>query len=229
MDSIKDRIERIKSDIGEGVTLVAVTKTRTADEAAEAVRAGVKHLGENRVQEFVSKYDIFSENTAGADAEQRACERIVWHILGPLQTNKVKYLRDRGALVQSFDRLALADEMVRRLGSAEVLLQVNISGESQKSGVDPDDVERILEAMQAQVYRDIRIRGMMCIAENADERVVGRQFEKMKKLFDKAADCAFPTYTAEYLSMGMSSDYALAVREGSNMVRIGTEIFGRRM
>ncbi len=216
MSSIKDRIENIRSRIGDNVCLVAVTKTRTVAEAEDALRAGVLHLGENRVQEFVAKYDALSDGGNHS-----------WHILGPLQTNKVKYLKDRSALIQSFDRLALADEIVRRLGGAEVLLQVNISGEAQKSGVDPGDVERMIEAMQS--YGSIRIRGLMCIAENADLRVVGRQFERMRNIFDSTASFSYPTYSAEYLSMGMSNDYELAVQEGSNMVRIGTEIFGRRV
>lgn len=197
----------------DSVTIVAVTKTRTVDEVNAVVKAGVCELGENRVQEFVQKRD-------------RVNGEVQWHIIGALQTNKVKYLKGYNVMIQSLDRIALAEEIVKRLSETEALVQINISGEPQKSGIAPSHLERFLEHMSA--YPSIRLKGLMCIAEDADERVVGMQFEQMRLLFEKSSAYGFPNFEPKYLSMGMSGDYELAIKEGSNMIRVGTVLFGRR-
>lgn len=196
------------------IALVAVTKTRTAEEVMTAASLGVTDFGENRVQEFLSKCDAVDR-----------CVR--WHVIGPMQTNKVKYLKDRNVLIQSLDRLKLAEEIERRLGTAEMLVQVNISREPQKNGIPPEELERFLENMLQ--FKAIRIRGIMCVAEDASASVVRKQFREMRGIFEKSKNFGFPNYEARHLSMGMSSDYEMAILEGSNMVRIGTEIFGRRL
>ncbi|MDO4754678.1 MAG: YggS family pyridoxal phosphate-dependent enzyme, partial [Bacillota bacterium] len=196
------------------ITLVAVTKTRTVDEVNAVVEAGASELGENRVQEFVRKRDFVQGSPR-------------WHIIGPLQTNKVKYLKGYDVLLQSLDRVELAEEIVKRLGAMEVLVQVNISREPQKSGISPQELEPFLNGMTA--FPDIKVQGLMCIAENSDESVVARQFQEMRRLFEKAESLGLPNVQAKYLSMGMSGDYELAIREGSNMIRVGTNLFGRRM
>lgn len=196
------------------VTLVAVTKTRTPDEVNAVVEAGACELGENRVQEYVRK----KEDVPG---------HVRWHIIGPLQTNKVKYLKDGGVMLQSLDRISLAEEIAGRLGGIDALVQINISGEPQKSGIAPEQFEPFLAKMLA--FPGIKLKGLMCIAENADERVIGKQFERMRLLFEKSAALDLPNYEARHLSMGMSGDYELAIKEGSNMIRLGTILFGRRM
>lgn len=216
--AVRDKIRsaELRSGRKEGaVTLVAVTKTRTPEEVARVVHSGLKHLGENRVQEFMKKRDALSETD------------VRWHIIGPLQTNKVKYLKDGNVFLQSLDRLSLAEEVIRRVGEMDVLVQVNISGEPQKSGVSPENLERFLSDLVP--YSGLHVKGLMCIAEHTDVAVVRRQFEQMRLLFEQTERFGFPGYEAKHLSMGMSSDYEAAISEGSNMVRIGTEIFGRRV
>ncbi len=221
IEQIQENIQKARQAVGrtDDVQLVAVTKTRTVAEIREAIACGMNFLGENRVQEFVSKYEELHEELAE--------KQVVWNILGHLQTNKVKYLKDKDTLIQSFDREDLADELHKRLSHADVLLQVNVSGEPQKSGVAPEDVERILDYVAQ--YPDISVRGIMCIAENTEsERVLRRQFELARRIFEKIDTFSYGNVTSRYLSMGMSGDYQLAIKEGSNMVRIGTDIFGRR-
>ncbi len=222
IEQIKENIVRAKQAAGrtDDVQLVAVTKTRTVAEIREAIACGMRFLGENRVQEFVSKYEELHEEIVKED--------IQWTILGHLQTNKVKYLKEKGTLIQSFDRVELADELNKRLSYADVLLQVNVSGEAQKSGAAPEDVEKILDYVAR--YPQIRVRGIMCIAENTEsERVLRKQFELARTIFETMNSFSYNNVTSQYLSMGMSGDYELAIKEGANMVRIGTDIFGRRM
>lgn len=209
-----DSAAKVAGRKAESITLVAVTKTRTLDEVNAVVEAGACELGENRVQEYVHK----KEEVAG---------QVRWHIIGPLQTNKAKYLKDGKVILQSMDRISLAEEITRRLGGIDALVQINISGESQKFGIAPSELEFFLGKMLA--FPGIKLRGLMCIAENADERIVGRQFEQMRLLFEKSGALGLPNFEARYLSMGMSGDYELAIKEGSNMIRLGTILFGRRI
>ncbi len=223
IERILEKIDCAKSACGrtDDVQLVAVTKTRSVDEIREAIDAGMDFLGENKVQEFLSKYDEIADISSS--------KPLKWQLIGHLQTNKVKYLKEKeNLLIQSFDRVALADELRKRIPHSDVLLQVNVSGEAQKSGANPDDVERILDAISD--YQEINVLGTMCIAENTDsELVLRKQFELARQIHEKMNSYGFPNVKPVYLSMGMSSDYELAIKEGSNMVRIGTEIFGRRV
>lgn len=251
IDIIEERLEQVREKIAAAarasgrsagdISLVAVSKTRTAEEVVDAIRCGQLEFGENRVQEYQSKRpevdaqlaealregDDFQKARDALGGAEFAAGCVRWHIIGPLQTNKVKYLRDSGAMIQTLDRMALADMIVKRMGGAETLVQVNISGEEQKSGLDPAEVERFIESLE--VHGDaIKVRGLMCVAENAGDAVVGRQFEQMRELFERMKGAGYPWYSPDYLSMGMSGDFELAIREGANMVRIGTNIFGGR-
>lgn len=200
--------------LGENITLVAATKTRTADEINEAIAAGVTDVGENKVQEFTQKFDFVH----GARR----------HFIGHLQTNKVKYLIGKTDLIQSLDRFELADELQKRAEkadwTADCLLEVNIGSELSKSGFSLADTAGAWRRMRG--YPNIRLRGLMAMLPLAgSEEEKAQLVKKMRELFDalRAEDglCA-------HLSMGMSDDWRLCVAGGSNMIRLGTTLFGER-
>ena len=182
--------------LGEKITLVAATKTRSADEINEAIEAGVTDIGENKVQEFTQKFDYVH----GARR----------HFIGHLQTNKVKYLIGKTDLIQSLDRFELADELQKRAEkaawTADCLLEVNIGSELSKSGFSPDEAFDAYKKIGAN-FRNLRLRGLMAMLPLA--------LRKDDPL------CA-------YLSMGMSGDWRLCAANGSNMIRLGTTLFGER-
>jgi pyridoxal phosphate enzyme (YggS family) len=212
------------------VTLVAVSKTRTPDEIKAAIEAGVTDLGENKVQEITAKYDIlriFTENSAKN-------RNIKWHMIGHLQSNKVKYLVDKVSLIHSVDSQRLAEEIDRRAGARgatmEVLLQVNVAAEESKYGVRPDELKRLASGI-VEKCRNVRIRGLMTIVPAADDpEEVRRYFVGVKALYD-AIGCEYESERLDFkwLSMGMTHDFEVAVEEGANMVRVGTGIFGPRV
>ncbi|MBQ5334485.1 MAG: YggS family pyridoxal phosphate-dependent enzyme [Oscillospiraceae bacterium] len=197
------------------VTLMAVTKTVDPALINTAVDAGVTVLGENRVQEYLSKRDAYRRN-----AEVQ--------FIGHLQTNKVRQIIDGVSMIQSVDSLHLA-EAIDRAAAAKgivmpVLLEVNIGGELSKSGVDPDGLLPLLKAASA--FPHITVRGLMTIPPpETDRNAQDAVFARMKALFD-AASAEFPMDT---LSMGMSGDYESAVRHGATVVRIGSALFGARV
>jgi pyridoxal phosphate enzyme (YggS family) len=196
------------------VTLIAVTKTHGPDAVDAVARAGVSDVGENKVQEALSKMPDVTEP-------------VRWHLIGHLQRNKVKHV-DQFALVHSVDseRLARAiDAHGQARGKpVEVLLQVNVSGEESKGGVEPDDLERVTQALAASA--GLRVRGVMTMAPfDADERTLRRVFAGARGARSALATAGLP---AHELSMGMSGDYEVAVEEGATMVRLGTVLFGAR-
>ena len=197
------------------ITIVAVSKTVSAEAVVQARKAGIKHFGENRVQEFLKKREVIGDD-------------VYWHIIGPLQRNKVKYILKGVTLLHSLDRLSLAQELEAQCAGKgiclDTLLQVNIAKEPTKSGVFEEDLEEFLSKLS--VMRNIRIKGLMAIPPYAqDVDVTRKYFERMKVLYDR-----FKTFKDgfEYLSMGMSTDFEAAIEEGANMVRIGTAVFGAR-
>ena len=204
---------------GEGeVKLITVTKFVDTGRIAEAVAAGARHVGENRAQEFRDKLDFFKEN--GLDA----------HLIGHLQTNKVKYVIGNASLIQSVDRLELAKEISRLAVKAgitqDVLAEVNIGGEEAKSGFAVSEVRAAAE--RAKSLSHVVLRGLMTIPPVAEgEHGSMPYFEKVHALF---VDINAKLYdnTLDILSMGMSGDYEDAVRAGATMVRVGTAIFGAR-
>lgn len=225
MPSIEFNIKNIEERIGvcakksgrsrEDITLVAVSKTVDALSVGEAAKAGIRDFGENRVQEFLKKREVLKDS-------------VNWHIIGPLQSNKVKYILDGVYLLHSLDRLSLAQEIEKQCEKKDTalcaLVQVNIAKEPTKSGVFEEDLEALLEGLS--VLRRIRIKGLMAIPPIALHADDNRQyFVRMYELFSKLKS-SFPAF--EYLSMGMSGDFEAAIQEGSNMVRIGTAVFGAR-
>ncbi|MEO5825802.1 MAG: YggS family pyridoxal phosphate-dependent enzyme [Gemmatimonadales bacterium] len=221
--ALPELLDRIRHEIADAragnwthpVRIVAVTKTHGAEAVRAARSAGLDAVGENRVQEALSKQD------ACADVA------VAWHLIGGLQRNKVRHVVGRFALIHSVDRLDLAAELARRAevgATQDVLVQVNCSAESQKGGVEPAGLHALLEGMRA--LRGIAIRGLMTMAAfGASEAEQRRTFAQLRTLRDTAQA---EGYELPELSMGMSDDYIAAVQEGATMLRLGTALFGGR-
>ena len=202
------------NNLGEKITLVAATKTRTPEEINEAIAEGVCDIGENKVQEFTAKFDAVH----GANR----------HFIGHLQTNKVKYLIGKTDLYQSVDRFELAEELSKRSERAGVtsrcLIQINIGNEESKGGFEYDDGEKVFRAISA--LPALKIEGLMAMLPFTDDEGVLRPLaKKMRALYERLRG---ESGDIEYLSMGMIGDWKLCVECGSNMVRLGTSIFGPR-
>ncbi|MEY8380295.1 YggS family pyridoxal phosphate-dependent enzyme [Ileibacterium valens] len=194
----------------DNVKLVAVSKKHSKEEIDEMARLGVKTFGENRVQEFLEKYD----------------PSYSWHIIGHLQTNKVKYLIGKVDLIESVDSLKLAKEINKQAAKHDViqniLVELHVSrSDLNKTGLDPKELPELLS--QIAEMKNLNLKGLMCIASNTDDRkIIENEFDRMKAWFD--------TYSRMYpsmdtLSMGMSSDYPVAIEHGSNQIRVGTALF----
>ena len=202
------------NDRGEKITLVAATKTRTSEEINAAIAAGITDVGENKVQEFTQKYEAVQGGRR--------------HFIGHLQTNKVKYLIGKADLIQSLDRFELADELQKRAERADwtanCLIEVNIGSELSKSGFSREEVRAAYEKLRA--YPNLRLCGLMAMLPISDDRDHLRSLcLSMREIYDtiKADDTNF-----RFLSMGMSGDWELCIGCGSNMIRLGTAIFGPR-
>ena len=199
---------------GERVTLVAATKTRSAEEINEAIGAGITDIGENKVQEFTAKFNAV-----------HGCRR---HFIGHLQLNKVKYLIGKVDLIESVDRDELAGDLAKRSVKANIvtniLIEVNIGCEESKSGYPLEEAYGAYERLRA--MEGLKVKGFMAMLPLAgDEEYLGSLVDKMRALFNRAKQT---DDSIEYLSMGMSGDWRLCIRHGSNMVRLGTAIFGER-
>lgn len=200
--------ERSGSD--RNITVIAATKTVEPERIAALPEYGITVAGENRVQELLEKYDKVSG--------------VEWHLIGALQTNKVKYIIDKVRLIHSVDRVSLVDEIERQAAKrsliAEILVEINIGGEESKSGVSPDEALSLMEYAASQPH--IRLRGVMSVLPiGADDEL----YEKMRGFSLVAAE----KYGATVLSMGMSGDYERAIEHGANMIRVGSAIFGQRI
>lgn len=222
-DNVKlvwDRIQSTCARIGRSVdeiTLVAVTKTVPSEKIQEAIDAGIRILGENRVQEAAQKIGRVSGD-------------ISWHMVGHLQRNKVKKAITMFEMIQSVDSFELAAEIDKRCGQKgqimDVLVEVNTSGEETKYGVSPESALDLVARISQ--LSNIRVKGLMTIgAFTENENVVRKCFATLRHLFDEVT-AQVSGVEMQFLSMGMSSDYIWAVEEGSNMLRIGTAIFGPR-
>lgn len=208
----------IKSGRKDKVELIAVTKTIDLDRIKEAIELGVENIGENKVQELEIKIPLL-ENS------------VDYHMIGYLQTNKVKYLIDKVKLIHSLDRQSLAKELDKRARQndciSQVLLQVNVAEEETKSGLKVEEVLPFIEEILE--LKHIRIRGLMTIAPNTgDEAILRKIFRTLYNLKEDIAGRHYENISMDYLSMGMTNDYCIAIEEGSNMVRVGTGIFGKR-
>jgi pyridoxal phosphate enzyme (YggS family) len=239
MIDIKNNLNTIRSRVnaaaervgrnGEEILIVAVTKTRSPEEMALAIQAGVSDIGENKVQEIIEKFD-----NVGRLVERTGTNvHVKWHMIGHLQRNKVKYIIDKADIIHSVDSLRLAEEIDRRATACgrtmDVLIQVNAAGETGKFGVPTDEAKPLIAEMIDRC-RAVRVKGLMSIAPAADDpEDVRMYFREVKELYDRISrDADGERLTAEYLSMGMTHDFEVAIEEGANLVRVGTGIFGAR-
>ena len=198
------------------VTLIAVSKTRTVEEINEMIKAGATDIGENKVQEIRDKFGKLLP--------------VKWHMIGHLQTNKVKYIIDKVDMIHSVDSLRLLEEINKRaemhVKVMDVLIQINVAEEESKFGLKADDVEGFLNSISE--YKNINVKGIMIIAPFDESENVRKYFKDGYKLFNELKKSDKSNINMEYISMGMSNDYEVAIEEGSNMVRVGTALFGER-
>lgn len=218
--SIAASIQHIEQQLAGRAALVAVTKTKPVTMLQQAYDAGCRRFGENRVQEMAEK-----QPQLPADVR--------WHQIGHLQTNKVKYIAPFVSLIESVDSLKLLEEIDRQARKhdrvIDCLLQVYIADEETKFGLLPDEAIDLLQSPDLDNLPNIRLVGLMGIATNTDDEAQIRQeFKTLKQLFDALKSVERPNVALTELSMGMSSDYLIAVEEGSTMVRVGSAIFGSR-
>lgn len=216
--SIQSQIISLRNELPEGVELVAVSKFKPVEDIMAAYEAGQRLFGESRPQELVQKYEALPKD-------------ISWHMIGHLQTNKVKYIAPFVELIHSVDSerlLAEIDRQAARVGrTIDVLLEVHLAEEESKSGWDRDDFEAFVASERWRQMANVRFRGLMTIATFTDDMAIVRgEFEQLKALFQEQR----PLFGEQFdtLSMGMTDDYQLAIECGSNMVRIGSKIFGSR-
>ncbi len=200
--------------LGEKVTLIAATKTRTPEEINEAIRAGITDIGENKVQEFKDKFDLVQGGNR--------------HFIGHLQTNKVKYLIGKTYLYHSVDRDELAEEIAKRSVRAEItsdiLIQINIGNEESKGGYPLSDGFEVFQRLSQK--QGLRVKGFMAmLPAEGEKEYLASLVKEMRALYERAKAVS---PTVEYLSMGMSGDWRLCLQYGANVVRIGSAIFGER-
>lgn len=217
---IKQRIVQAAERTGrdpDQVKIVAVTKFVDLERINEALSTGITILGENRVQEFMSKYP-------------RVKKTVEWHLIGSLQTNKVKSAINRIDLIHSLDRFSLAKEIslnARRSGKrVKALVQVNVAGESSKRGLTPEEVIPFIK--QVTQLEGLEIQGLMTIAPLGEPEGSRLVFSRLRQIFEQVSELDIPGAEMRYLSMGMTNDFEVAVEEGANLIRIGTGIFGSR-
>jgi pyridoxal phosphate enzyme (YggS family) len=221
--SIADNIKSLKNEtIPKKVSLIAVSKTKTAADIQEAYDAGQRLFGENTVQEMVDKYEQLPKD-------------IQWHQIGHLQSNKVKYIAPFISMIQSVDSLKLLQEINKQAEKnnrvIDCLLQIYIADEETKFGLGFDEAIELLRSDEIATLKNIRIRGLMGIATNTDkEKQLKDEFHELKTFFDGIKQSFFRKEDSfNVISMGMSSDYEIAIEQGSTMIRVGSTIFGGRV
>ncbi|MBN8642594.1 MAG: YggS family pyridoxal phosphate-dependent enzyme [Flavobacteriales bacterium] len=218
--SIKENLLHIQSQLPSHVTLVAVSKTKPVADLMEAYNAGQRIFGENKIQEMTEKW-------------QQMPKDIEWHMIGHVQSNKVKYMIPYVKLIHGVDSLKLLKEINRLAAKwrkkVDCLLQIHIAEEDTKFGLDEMELEEILNSDELKTFQNIRIVGLMGMATFTDDNEqIKREFLHLKSIFDKNKQLETLNLKLETLSMGMSGDYQLAIECGSTMVRIGSSIFGGR-
>ena len=220
MTNIKNNLEEINKnlksiDLANKVTLVAVSKQQSIDKIIQAIHVGQKIFGENYLQEAIKKIELLKEH------------KLEWHFIGPIQSNKCKLIAENFSWVHTVDRLKIArriNEARENMAPINICIQINISQEDTKSGLLLDDLDNFADELKT--YDNLKIRGLMAIPSNSlsDEKLtiefnlLRDKYEVMKKKY----------LSMDTLSMGMSNDYLLAIKNGSNLVRIGSKIFGKR-
>lgn len=226
---LEENLKRIREEIAEAaarsgrkpeeITLLAATKTVPVEVINHGIEIGLDHIGENRVQELCDKYDSLHK------------EQTDVQFIGHLQTNKVKYLIGKVSMIQSVDSVKLAKEIsrlcVQNGSNMQVLVEVNIGKEANKSGVMPEKIPELVEEIST--FSGVQVRGLMAIPPaDADSMEMDRYFSKMSNYFIDMKAKKIDNVTMDYLSMGMSADYAQAILRGANMVRVGSALFGAR-
>ena len=221
--SIAENIKSLKKETELiNVTLIAVSKTKPVEDVLEAYNTGQRLFGENMVQELVEKYEQLPKD-------------IEWHLIGHLQSNKVKYIAPFISMIQSVDSLKLLQEINKHAEKhnriIDCLLQVYIADEETKFGLGFDEVIELLRSEEFAALKHVKIRGLMGIATNTDnEKQIKDEYYELKTFFDGIKQSFFrKDKSFDTLSMGMSSDYKVAIEQGSNMVRLGSTIFGQRV
>ena len=219
LNAVKARIAAAAAECGRNadeIKLIAVTKTYPIDLMNEAIRLGVTDIGENKPQEVRDKFEHVLP--------------VRWHLIGHLQSNKVKYVIDRCSMIHSVDSIKLMDEIERlaalRNKDIDILIQVNISGEESKSGIEPQMLEEIL--LHAAELKHTHVKGLMTIAPKAEFGDVSIHFKNMQELYNEIKVKNYTNVSMEELSMGMSGDFETAIKYGATMVRVGSAIFGAR-
>lgn len=228
MNYISKNIDYIKSEIINSckkvnreneANLIAVTKTVDIDVINEAIESGITDVGENKPQELARKYDVIGD-------------KVRWHQIGSLQTNKVKYIIDKVYMIHSIDRLSLCEEIQKRAEkinkTINCLIQVNISEEESKQGISKDEAIDFIKTI-SEKYKNIKVKGLMTMAPyTEDESIIRDTFKGLKDLSEEISRENIENVYMDELSMGMSNDFKIAVEEGSTLVRVGTYIFGER-
>lgn len=217
-DHIEKSVKQVLKELPDNVKLVAVAKTRTSEEIREAVDAGVKHIGENYVQEAVEAFGMLGH-------------AVEWHFIGHLQKNKVKKAVEVFDLIETLDSVDLAGEIDKRSRARgrimPVLIEVNSGREKQKFGVLPEKTDELIESIAK--FANIKILGIMTMGPfSGDPENARPYFVETKKVFERLKAANISGAEMRYLSMGMSNSYRIAIEEGANIVRIGTKIFGER-
>jgi pyridoxal phosphate enzyme (YggS family) len=216
LNRVQDTIDNTLAKIGrkDSVTIVAVTKTQPSEVIETALLEGISIIGENRVQEAAQKYELIGD-------------RVRWQMVGHLQRNKVKQAVQIFEMIQSIDKVETAAEIDKRVNRPlDVLIEINSSGEDTKSGVEPAGLFKLVDGLLP--LNNIRIRGLMTIGPFTDDETLIRQaFSLTRKKYEELAS-RYEELEIDTLSMGMSADYTAAIEEGSNMVRLGTVLFGTR-
>lgn len=226
--TIKDNVNEVRENMAkaalragrnpEDITLCAVSKYIEVPKIKEALEAGVTVLGENKVQELVDKLPQFSED-------------VNFHMIGQLQTNKVKYIIDKVKLIHSLDRKSLLKTLDKEAKKkniiSDTLIQVNLTSDPNRGGVSIEELPEFVEEVGK--YSSVRVRGLMCVAQNVDdENIIREDFRRMRLEFERLKLYNICNVSGEILSMGMSHDYEIAIEEGATLVRVGTRIFGKR-
>lgn len=214
---VGEKVREIIKEIPNDIKLIAVSKTKSKEMILEAYNVGQRDFGENKVQELIEK-------------EESLPKDIRWHLIGKLQTNKVKYLVGKVYLIHSLSSIKLLDKIESEFSKkdtiANVLIQINIGREESKSGVLEEDLNTLIEAIELCNY--VKVKGIMVIIPKGNDESNRFYFKKSKEIFEYLKNKKYKNIKMEILSMGMSNDYKVAIEEGSNMIRIGTGIFGSR-
>lgn len=215
---IAENIYHVKNSISQEVNLIAVSKTKPIEAIKEAYEVGQRDFGENKVQELCEKYEVLPKD-------------IRWHLIGHLQRNKVKYIVGKAYLIHSLDSIKLLNEIEKQYGAkqniANVLIEINIGREESKDGILIEQLDDLINEVECCSH--VKVKGLMAIIPKGNEDECRVYFKKLKEIWDDLKVNNYKNISMEYLSMGMSRDYNIAIEEGSNMIRIGEGIFGKRI